>query len=187
MYEINIGLAPWKYNKLQIFSFPPHQIRSNEERGSIQVRGNNTEQNKLRGNFAPSLYERKEKKIDPKDLWKLQKFKYSRIPNQDSSWLTKPKFKTIHSNDRSSSSWSDFDAAERISRGEEMADVSTNKEAQSGGCGPSIDACLCSSQLSPALAKAIEAAFVTIGESLSSPRNNKKIGVWRSLFRNSLS
>lgn len=186
MYEINIGLAPWKYNKLQIFSFPPHQIRSNEERGSIQVRGNNTEQNKLRGNFASSLYERKEKRIDPKDLWKLQKFKYSRIPNQDSSWLTKPKFKTIHSNDRSSSSWSDFDAAERISRGEEMADVSTNKEAQSGGCGPSIDARLCSSQLSPALAKAIEAAFA-IGESLSSPRNNKKIGVWRSLFRNSLS
>lgn len=73
MYEINIGLAPWKYNKLQIFSFPPHQIRSNEERGSIQVRGNNTEQNKLRGNFAPSLYERKEKKNWSKGSLKITK------------------------------------------------------------------------------------------------------------------
>lgn len=142
MYEINIGLAPWKYNKLQIFSFPPHQIRSNEERGSIQVRGNNTEQNKLRGNFAPSLYERKEKRIDPKDLWKLQKFKYSRIPNQDSSWLTKPKFKTIHSNDRSSSSWSDFDAAERISRGEEMAGGYIDKQGSTERWLRTFDRCL---------------------------------------------
>lgn len=140
--KLYIGLALWKYNKLQIFSFPPHQIRSNEERGSIQVRGNNTEQNKLRGNFAPSLYERKEKKIDPKDLWKLQKFKYSRIPNQDSSWLTKSKFKTIHSNDRSSSSWSDFDAAERISRGEEVAGGYIDKQGSTERWLRIFDRCL---------------------------------------------
>lgn len=83
---------------------------------------------------------------------KLQNFKYSRVPN-DSSRLTK--FKTIHSNGIDLRSQMRQNRRQ-ISRGEEMADVSTNKGAQS--LGASIDACLCSSQLSPALAKAIETA-----------------------------
>lgn len=57
------------------------------------------------------MKERKKKLIQR--IFENYKSSNNPIPNQDSSWLTKPKFKTIHSNDRSSSSWSDFDAAKR--------------------------------------------------------------------------
>lgn len=81
-----------------------------------------------------------------------------------------------------------MDAAEQISE-RKWRFLSTNKGAQSDACEPSIDACLCSSQLSPALTKAIEAVFVTvvtIGELLFPPRNNKKIGdlSFETLFLN---